>query len=327
MCRIAPLLRTLSLAVLAATPLAAQTPEPRAGTLSGAVRDARSAAPLPDATVTLEGGALAAFTSVPRSAFAQATRATRTDTLGAYLFGGVSAGEYRLHVQRTGYRSATVRVAMRSAGVEVEPVSLRRAPDTTARRVDLPRMLGAGYGATYSGPTAGPGWHAQGSFAFYGASPALRAEAYALAQHGTATGSPLACGDQVRQFYCLGREDRSTFAGAGLALALESSIARDRVRPYARLGGGVYHQRVETTEFEGPTGICIDGREIVSCPDNPPFGSFSRSFSRTGPGVSVAAGVRVRLRGVSVFAEAASHAARMGRGSAGAAPLTLGISL
>ncbi len=327
MYRNAPLLRTLSLAVLAATPLAAQAPEPRAGTLSGAVRDARSAAPLPDATVTLDGGVLAAFPSVPRSAFAQGTRATRTDTMGAYLFGGVTAGEYRLHVQRTGYRSATVRVAMRSAGVEVEPVSLRRAPDTTARRVELPRMIGAGYGATYSGPTAGPGWHAQGSFAFYGASPALRAEAYALAQSGTATGSPLACGDQVRQFYCLGREDRSTFAGAGLALALEGSIAGGRLRPYARLGGGVYHQRVETTEFEGPTGTCFEGREPVSCPDNPPFGSFSRSFSRTGPGVGVAVGARVRLGGVSVFAEAASHAAKMGSGSAGAAPLTLGISL
>ncbi len=325
MCRIAPLLRTITLAVLAA-PLAAQTPEPRAGTLSGSVRDARSAAPLPDATVTLDGG-LAAFPTVPRSAFTQATRATRTDTLGTYLFGGVSAGEYRLHVQRTGYRSATVMVALRSAGVQVEPVSLRRAPDTTARRVDLPRMIGLGYGATYSGPTAGPGWHAQGSFAFYGASPALRAEAYALAQRGTATGSPLACGDQVRQFYCLGREDRSTFAGAGLALALEGSIADGRVRPYARLGGGVYHQRVETTEFEGPTGTCFEGREFVPCPDNPPFGSFSRSFNRTGPGVSVAAGVRARVGGVSVFAEAGTHSAKMGSGSAGAAPLTLGLSL
>jgi hypothetical protein len=188
-------------------------------------------------------------------------------------------------------------------------------------------MIGAGYGATYSGPTAGPGWHAQGSFAFYRASPALRAEAYALAQHGTATGSPLACGEQVRQLYCLGREDRSTFAGAGLALAVEGSIAGGRVRPYVRLGGGVYHQRVETTEFEGPTGICIEGGELVSCADNPPFGSFSRTFSRTGPGVGVAAGVRLRLGGVSVFAEAGTHAAEMGSGSAGAAPLTLGAAL
>ncbi|MBW3656579.1 MAG: hypothetical protein KY444_10775 [Gemmatimonadetes bacterium] len=206
-------------------------------------------------------------------------------------------------------------------------MSLRRAPDSEARRRDLPRMIGAGYGATYSGPTAGPGWHAQGSFAFYRASPALRAEAYALAQHGTATGSPLACGRLVGQFYCLGREDRSTFAGAGLAMAVERSIAGDRVRPYARLGGGVYHQRVETTEFEGPTGTCIKGGEFVPCPDNPPFGSFSRSFNRTGPGVSLAGGVRLRLRGFSVFAEAGAHAAAMGSGSAGSAPLTLGLSL
>lgn len=189
-------------------------------------------------------------------------------------------------------------------------------------------MVGGGYGATYSGPTTGPAWHAQASAAFARAPGPLspRGEVYALAQHGTATGSPLSCG-QVRQFYCLGRSDRSTFAGAGVALVLEWSLAGGRARPYSRAGGGIYHQRVVSTEVEGPTGICFDGKEIISCPDNPPFGSYTIERSRTGPGISAAAGVRFRALGVGVFVEAASHVASLDGGSAGGAPFTIGFTL
>jgi hypothetical protein len=189
-------------------------------------------------------------------------------------------------------------------------------------------MLGGGYGATYSGSTEGPAWHAQASAAFARAPGGLspRGEVYALAQHGTATGSPFSCG-RVRQFYCLGRSDRSTFAGAGIALVLEGSFAGGRVRPYSRAGGGIYHQRVESTEFEGPTGICIDQNEIFSCPNNPPFGSYMIARSRTGPGISAAFGVRFRALGIDGFVEAASHAASLDGGSAGAAPFTIGFTL
>jgi len=189
-------------------------------------------------------------------------------------------------------------------------------------------MVGGGYGATYSGSTSGPAWHAQASAAFARAPGPLspRGEVYALAQHGTATGSPFSCA-QVRRFYCLGRSDRSTLAGAGIALVLEGSFVRGRVRGYSRAGAGIYHQRVVSTEFEGPTGICIVAQEIISCPGNPPFGSYTRARSRTGPGISAAFGVRFRALGLDGFAEAASHAASLDGGSAGAAPFTIGFTL
>lgn len=189
-------------------------------------------------------------------------------------------------------------------------------------------MVGGGYGATYSGSAAGPAWHGQASAAFARAPGPLspRGEVYALAQHGTATGSPFSCG-QVRQFYCLGRSDRSTFAGAGIALVLEGSFAGGSVRPYSRAGGGIYHQRVVSTEFEGPTGTCVRDKEIISCPDNPPFGSYTRARSRTGPGISAAFGVRFRALGIGGFVETSSHAASLDGGSAGAAPFTIGFSL
>jgi hypothetical protein len=186
-------------------------------------------------------------------------------------------------------------------------------------------MLGGGYGATYSGSTSGPAWHAQASAAFAHAPGPLspRGEVYALAQHGTATGSPLSC-SRVRQFYCLGRSDRSTFGGAGIALVLEGSFAGGTVRPYSRIGGGIYHQRVESTEFEGPTGICFEGKELISCPDNPPFADYTIQRSRTGLGISAGFGVRFRALGVGGFVELSSHAASL---EAGAAPITIGLSL
>ncbi|HEX8363584.1 MAG TPA: hypothetical protein VF613_25915 [Longimicrobium sp.] len=189
-------------------------------------------------------------------------------------------------------------------------------------------MVGGGYGATYSGPTTGPAWHAQASAAFAHAPGPMRprGEVYALAQHGTATGSGLSCG-QVREFYCLGRSDRSTIAGAGIALVLEGSLAGGRVRPYSRVGGGIYHQRVKSTETEGPTGICFDGKELISCPDNPPFADYTIERSRTGPGIIAAFGVRLRALGIGGFVEVGSHAASLDGGFAGGAPFTIGLSL
>ncbi|CAA9352684.1 MAG: hypothetical protein AVDCRST_MAG68-3773 [uncultured Gemmatimonadetes bacterium] len=114
------------LAALAALPLRAQT-----GTVSGTIRDAESAAPIPGATVTLDGGTHAAFPSAG-SAFVSGTRSTRTGEAGEYRFNGVEPGDYRLHVQRLGYRSATVEVTLRSPsesrlslGLQVQPVALK----------------------------------------------------------------------------------------------------------------------------------------------------------------------------------------------------------
>lgn len=338
MCHFSPILRALPLALLAAAPLAAQQPEPAPdGTITGSVRDARSAAPIPGASVTLDGAALTAFPARLRSAFLQRTRATRTDTLGAYAFDGVATGEYRLHVQRSGYRSATVTVALRSEGVQMEPLSLRPTRASAGEELPvaaraqhapyegLPRMVGVGYGAVSSGKLSGPAWHAQASAAFArlpGDQP-MHADVYAMAQQGTASG--WSC-DRVPFPHCLGRDDQTTFAGAGLALTVEGSFL-GRVRTYGRAGGGVYHQAVRTTEFEGPAALCIEGGQSVACPNNPPFGSYTRTIHRTGPGVFGALGVHLSVLGVAGFAEVALHSATVSGEFGGGIPLTFGLTL
>jgi hypothetical protein len=99
--------------------------------VEGTVVDANSRDPLSDATVVLEprsGGAL----PTPVRAVVQATRTARTDAAGRYRFAGIPAGDYRLHVERLGYRSVTVEVDLRgvpesrvSVGLDVEPVALQ----------------------------------------------------------------------------------------------------------------------------------------------------------------------------------------------------------
>jgi hypothetical protein len=321
MCHFSSILRVLPLALLAA-PLAAQQAD---GTITGSVRDAHSAAPIPGASVTLDGAGLTALPARLRSAFVQQTRATRTDTLGEYAFGGVATGEYRLHVQSSGYQSATVTVALRSAGVQVEPLALR--PRRASAAEGLPRMVGVGYGAVSSGKLSGPAWHAQASAAFArlpGDQP-MHLDVYAMAQQGTASGSPLAC-ERVKLPYCAGRDDQTTFGGAGLALTLEGSFL-GRVRTYGRAGAGVYHQVVRTTEFQAPAGLCIQGGQSVACPDNPPFGSYTQTLHRTGPGVFGALGVHLRVRGVAGFAEAGLHSATVSGEFGGGIPLTFGLTL
>ncbi|HEX8271027.1 MAG TPA: TonB-dependent receptor [Longimicrobiaceae bacterium] len=100
--------------------------------VAGTVVDAYSQRPLPDATVVLEPRAPGVLPG-PGSPFVQAARTARTDAAGRYRFAGVPAGEYRLHVERLGYRASTVEVDLRGAaesrvsvGLDVEPVALQR---------------------------------------------------------------------------------------------------------------------------------------------------------------------------------------------------------
>ena len=140
-----------------------------AGVVAGLIVDAASGLPLADAAVTLEpreAGAMPAGGAAGGGAL-RAARSGRTDAAGRYRFGGVAEGEYRLLVQRIGYRPATVFIALRgpaesrvSVGLTVEPVALEpvaaraastppnpfTAPDRTdsedadARRLEAERM-------------------------------------------------------------------------------------------------------------------------------------------------------------------------------------------
>lgn len=104
----------------------------QAGVVHGRVVDARSTLPLADASITLEPRPLGGIpASLGGSAFVQGARSTRTSATGTYRFEGVPEGEYRLHVQRLGYRSTTVEVELRgpaesrvSVGLELEAVEL-----------------------------------------------------------------------------------------------------------------------------------------------------------------------------------------------------------
>lgn len=108
-------------------PLAARSIAP--GGVSGTIVDAESSLPLADANVMLEPRSAGVFPAP--GAFLRGVRSTRTDAAGRYAFDGVAPGPYRLHVQRLGYRSATVEVEPRgsggsrvSVGLVVQPVAL-----------------------------------------------------------------------------------------------------------------------------------------------------------------------------------------------------------
>jgi Carboxypeptidase regulatory-like domain len=98
--------------------------------ISGTIIDAEDGAPLAFAAVTLEPGPSGAFPGGAAAALRQ-TRVTLTDSVGGYRFASVVEGEYRLHVQRTGYRSRSVDVRVRpesdarvSVALEIDPVPL-----------------------------------------------------------------------------------------------------------------------------------------------------------------------------------------------------------
>lgn len=125
--------------------------------ISGAVMDAQTAAPLSGAVVVLEPAAMGVLPSHRSTGpvFLQAGRSVLTDRRGGYRFTELPRGEYRLRVQRIGYRPATVLVELRSAadtrlsvGLDVEPISLqpisvasRTAPEPFGRATGTPEVV------------------------------------------------------------------------------------------------------------------------------------------------------------------------------------------
>jgi hypothetical protein len=114
---------------LAAGPARGQTRP--AGGISGSIVDAASGEPIADATLTLEGATGSAFPS-SHGGFLRGSRTTVTDELGEYHFDGIPPGDYRIHVQRVGYESASASVSFRGAsdsrvsfGLRVAPLALR----------------------------------------------------------------------------------------------------------------------------------------------------------------------------------------------------------
>ena len=103
----------------------------------------------------------------------------------------------------------------------------------------------------------------------------------------TASGSysPRHC-HLARSFYCFGGSE-SVRAGE-LALYMEG-------QPMTRVLGGVLTPMVsfgatraqtKVSELEGPTALCIENGEVVSCADNPPFQRFATETWTTLPSLS-----------------------------------------
>lgn len=116
---------------------------------------------------------------------------------------------------------------------------------------------------------------------------------------GSAKHTPFQC-ELVRQFYCLGGTEKIRTAGFGLSLEQTNAaqVAGFNFTPRVIAGMAVAHVMLE--EFEGPTGLCVSGKELISCPDNPPFQTYARETTRVMPalgyGMSLAKEVRQRRR-------------------------------
>jgi len=114
-----------------------------AGTISGSVIDARTAAPLAHATATLTSADGNALLLDARGASFTLARTVTTSAEGTYRFTDLPIGAYHLRIQRLGYEPATIDVRLGdtgtspvSIGLIVLPVRLRavevRAHDSTA---------------------------------------------------------------------------------------------------------------------------------------------------------------------------------------------------
>ena len=118
----------IALIALLTRAASAQTPASSTA-VSGSILDAASSEPLAYATVTLEPAPAGALPG--RGATVPQTRVVLSDSAGRYRIINVVTGDYRLHVQRAGYRSRSLDVRVRSesdthisVGLQMEPVAL-----------------------------------------------------------------------------------------------------------------------------------------------------------------------------------------------------------
>jgi hypothetical protein len=131
----------------------AQTPAQtaRPGVLAGRVLDAHTAQPLAHAVVTLEP--LSPVLLVDAAGALVAARTLITGASGAYGFGDVAPGAYRLRIERLGYRALAIEIdvhlpadARVSVALELEPIALE--PMRVEQRAPTRRAHGPGAAGT-----------------------------------------------------------------------------------------------------------------------------------------------------------------------------------
>jgi opacity protein-like surface antigen len=185
--------------------------------------------------------------------------------------------------------------------------------------------VGVGPGVTQSDHLSGGAKHLQASAHLLQVMDGLSLRGEALLQQGTISGSPFSC-VQARQQYCTGRSDQNRLLGAGLYSRVDLASG-GRVTAYVTpIGLGVYHRRTRSSEWEGPTNLCMEGTAIISCPGNPEWTQFTETASKLSLGWNTGGGVEVAVGAGRVFAEVRAHQLLEGEGMAGALPLTIGVS-
>ena len=102
---------------------------------------------------------------------------------------------------------------------------------------------------------------------------------------GSGSYSPFNC-HLARRFYCFGGSESLTAADFGVhaeGRPLNHFLGFALV-PVASIG--VTRSRSRVSELEGPTALCLENGEVVSCSDNPPFQTFASDESVTAPSLS-----------------------------------------
>jgi hypothetical protein len=162
----------LSAAVIAAGPLAAQSARvpgdlPEAGSVSGTVVAAASGAPLAGAVVVLEATGASTLITPTATAFFGRSLSVVTSATGAYRFGGLGPGAYRLLVRHLGFRPAAVDVDLApgapfrvSVGLVVHPIRLEPM-DARALTPDPYGRLRAGEAERLRGDLDAEAWRDQ----------------------------------------------------------------------------------------------------------------------------------------------------------------------
>ena len=117
------------------------------GTISGMVVEAESGTPVAGAHVVAYPDPPAVLPSVGASPFVGASRATVTGEDGEYRLVGLPPGQYRLRVQRLGFRAVSLTVELRGAADSRVAVGLSVVP-VRLRPVDVSTPLVEPYGRT-----------------------------------------------------------------------------------------------------------------------------------------------------------------------------------
>ena len=164
-----------------------------------------------------------------------------------------------------------------------------------------PLYVGAGMSLARSGwmEGNGPELVAHGRLASRGI---LALRAHARFHSAQLDGAPFAC-EMVRDQYCFGRTDQTRSVELGVGMVIDRRHARSSSWYAVPLELGVIDLRSRSSELEGPTTLCIENGELVSCADNPPFASYARRFTRTGVSVGTGLGYRRNIAGISALIE------------------------